>query len=71
MVLSWLPVVGNPGSKFGGAYDVIVYGGELVGDGSSPVVDPVLDATVNASHQDSGIHDRMRFRILRNSSSVS
>ena len=29
--LEWLPVAGDPDCKFGGAYDILTYGGELSG----------------------------------------
>jgi len=31
LALEWLPVAGDPASKFGGEYDVIVYGAALTG----------------------------------------
>ncbi len=32
LALDWLPVVGDPDSKFGGAYDIITYAGKLHGE---------------------------------------
>jgi len=31
LALDWLPVAGDPASKFGGLYDILTYGGELTG----------------------------------------
>ena len=33
--LNWLPVAGDANSKFGGAYDVLIYGGVLIGEFAS------------------------------------